>query len=84
MIHIPFKYRGTTDAKAFMLCPNCKSSNSCVFNSGAVQYFRLEGIGRERACKDCNTTWRTIEMSVSFLAESIKDGRLDVLGLAAK
>jgi|TARA_R110000764_G_scaffold46014_3_gene103383 hypothetical protein len=82
MAKFPFKYRGTVSPKTFMPCPKCKSIKSTVFNSGGVQHLRLVGIGRERACLDCNATWRTIEMNIDVLIEAIASGSLDAIGLA--
>ena len=61
---IMFHDRKNVGSNKYMCCPACGFNHSSVHHPSASvhQQNGLKGVGRERRCSKCKTTWRTLEI----------------------
>lgn len=67
MVNLPFKDRGTYGSKRWAKCPKCSSEKTGCENASPVNHRNIQGIGRHRFCKDCNHTWKTVEVTAEWI-----------------
>lgn len=71
MNKIHFHDRCYVPVRSFMFCPQCKDDTphgTTQAASGACVIGGFRGIGRERCCKACGYTWRTLELNEESVA----------------
>lgn len=68
----PIKDHVNGKSRRYIKCPKCNSHQTLVFRVGAVDHQGVKGFGRERECKDCGFTFKTLEISPEHVSALVR------------